>query len=70
VTALWVVPFYIYADVARSNLFHSTCFTVPDGRIALIQICFHVLVFVYLFCLFRNAKFYISLTVHLVTIIC
>jgi len=34
----------------------------------IVQFCFDVLVFVYLFCLFSNAKFYIFLTVHLGTI--
>jgi hypothetical protein len=62
---LWVVSIYFYADVTRHYLFHYTRFIIPDGCIVLIQFCFHVLVFVYLFCLFSNAKFYISLTVQL-----
>jgi len=45
-----------------------TCFVIPDGCIVLIQFCFDVLVFVYLFFLFSNAKFCILLTVHLGTI--
>jgi len=51
--------------MVRRYMFHSTCFIVPDGCIVLVQFCFDVLVFVYLFCLFNNAKFYISFTVHL-----
>jgi hypothetical protein len=61
---LWVVSFYIYADVAGSYLFHSTCFVIADGCIVLIQFYFDVLVFVYWFCFFSNAEFNVLLTVQ------
>jgi hypothetical protein len=59
---------YITLEIVNS-LFHYTHFIIPDGFIVLIQFCFDVLLFVYLFCLFGNAKFYISLTLHLGIII-
>jgi hypothetical protein len=58
-------PFHAYADVTRSYLFLSTCFVIPSGCVVLIQFCFDVLLFVYLFYLFGNAEFYILLAMHL-----
>jgi hypothetical protein len=45
-------------------LFQSACLIVPYGRITAIQLCFGVLVLMYLFCLFGIAEFYVLLNLH------
>jgi len=45
-----------YADVVWDYLLDSTGFIIPDSCIVLVQFCFDILVFVYLFCFFEKYK--------------